>query len=364
MSKITNEFAESSVSCGFFNSLNDRKYSAEDFCKLFDGLITDGIFESVGSCFAVSIDETADTDEKKNTVNVGTGKCWFNNTWTENIADLPVYCGSSGLSTDLSRYDAIVIRIDKNDTIRDNFIQVVHGDEALEPVKPTMLNTEKEIWHPICYIYRKGGSTEIVTSDIEDVRGTESPYVTGIPQTRLPAETLAQWRAELDQFLADKSNEIEKFKEDEEAAFNEFQNGQEAEYQQWFTEMQRLMSDAMSDFDYWSEAQKSTILDWFDSMKGQLTTDSATNLQFQINEDEVKQILMHGFSSGTKTFSTDGTTITSKEPGDIGRTLVKTFTNGFATSTAVLTDYHGTELGRLVKNFAVDGSITSEITII
>lgn len=361
MSKTTNEFEESSVSCGFFNSLNDRKYSAEDFCKLFDGLITDGIFESVGSCFAVSIN---DADENKNTVHVGTGKCWFNNTWTDNIADLPVDCGPAGVSSVLSRYDAIVIRIDKNDNVRDNFIQVVHGEETPEPVKPTMLNTEMEIWHPLCYIYRKGGSTEIKTTDIEDVRGTESPYVTGIPQTRLPAETLALWRAELDQFLVDKRAEIEQFKADEETAFDEFQNGQETEYQQWFAEMRRLMSEAMSEFDDWSEAQKKTVLDWFEGMKGQLTTDAATNLQLQINKDEVKQILLHGFSSGTKEFSTDGTTITSKEPGDTGRTLVKTFTNGFATSTSVLTDHHGSELGRLVKTFSEDGNITSEITII
>ena len=35
---------------GFYNSLNgDRKYNAMDISRLFDGLIKDGVFMSIGS---------------------------------------------------------------------------------------------------------------------------------------------------------------------------------------------------------------------------------------------------------------------------------------------------------------------------
>lgn len=35
---------------GFFNSLNgDRKYTAEQLSSIFDGLITDGVFDSIGA---------------------------------------------------------------------------------------------------------------------------------------------------------------------------------------------------------------------------------------------------------------------------------------------------------------------------
>lgn len=43
-----------SVTYGFYNSLNgDRKYNAEQVSSLFDGLIIDGVFASIGTAFAV-----------------------------------------------------------------------------------------------------------------------------------------------------------------------------------------------------------------------------------------------------------------------------------------------------------------------
>ena len=42
-----------SVSSGFFNSLNgDRKYNAAQMSAIFDGLIIDGVFASIGTAFA------------------------------------------------------------------------------------------------------------------------------------------------------------------------------------------------------------------------------------------------------------------------------------------------------------------------
>lgn len=86
MSKATNPGTEVSVSCGFFNSVivedePDRLYNAEQMSAIFDGLINDGIFASIGDTLIV----TADSGNK---VFVGTGKCWFNHTWTLNDADM------------------------------------------------------------------------------------------------------------------------------------------------------------------------------------------------------------------------------------------------------------------------------------
>ena len=56
-----------SVTYGFYNSLNgDRKYNAEQVSSLFDGLIIDGVFASVGMAFAVKATTGI-------TVNVGIG---------------------------------------------------------------------------------------------------------------------------------------------------------------------------------------------------------------------------------------------------------------------------------------------------
>ena len=102
MSKTTRPDTEGSITCGFFNSLNDRKYDASQMSAIFDGLINDGIFASVGSAFVVK----ASTG---NTVTIGTGKAWFNHTWTNNDAILPIKCDPSEVLLD--RIDAIVIEV-------------------------------------------------------------------------------------------------------------------------------------------------------------------------------------------------------------------------------------------------------------
>ena len=73
-----------SVSSGFFNSLNgDRKYNAAQMSAIFDGLIIDGVFASIGTAFAVKAAGGL-------TVNVGVGKAWFDHTWTVNDSILPM----------------------------------------------------------------------------------------------------------------------------------------------------------------------------------------------------------------------------------------------------------------------------------
>ena len=53
------------VTSGFFNGQEntdgtiDRKYDADDISSMFDGLITDGIFASIGGKFECSIDTSA-----------------------------------------------------------------------------------------------------------------------------------------------------------------------------------------------------------------------------------------------------------------------------------------------------------------
>ena len=59
---------------GFFNSLNgDRKYTAEQLSSIFDGLITDGVFDSIGDILAT-------VPGSGMQVIVKSGKAWFNRT--------------------------------------------------------------------------------------------------------------------------------------------------------------------------------------------------------------------------------------------------------------------------------------------
>jgi hypothetical protein len=181
-------------SYGFYNSLNgDRKYDSEDLSRMFDGIITDGIIGAVGDTFAVK----AGTG---NTVNVSSGRAWFNHTWTYNDAPMPISCGSAAVLLD--RYDAIVLEVNAASDVRKNSIKVVTGTEASIPVKPTMENTEFVHQYPLAYILRKAGSSSILQSQIENAVGTEAcPICTGVLKSLNVEQMMAQWEAQFDEWF-------------------------------------------------------------------------------------------------------------------------------------------------------------------
>ena len=347
MSKKTNPVSEVSVTCGFYNSLDgDRTYDATQMSKIFDGIIGDGIFATIGDHLIVKAGSGT-------TVNVGTGKAWFNHTWTLNDAVLPIDCGEAEIVVGMDRIDAIVVEVDTTLAVRDNFIKVIHGTSGANPAKPA-LNTQTGVYqYALCYIYRTAGNNEITQDNITNAVGTEeTPFVTGVLEVISVDELCLQWRANLDTFMANEKSDLEAFMSDQENGFNE-----------WFNQMKTLMSDAMSELNIWTENQKNIFLTWFQEMRDQLSEDAAGNLQLQIDKEEIRRTLLVGFIDGTKTFSEDGSVSTATDSS--GRTLVKTFTDNFMTSTTVLSDAYGNELGRLVKTFSEDGLMTSsEVTIV
>lgn len=181
-------------SYGFYNSLNgDRKYDSEDLSRMFDGIIYDGVIGAVGDTFAVK----AGTG---NTVNVSSGRAWFNHTWTYNDAPMPISCGSAAVLLD--RYDAIVLEVNAASDVRKNSIKVVTGTEASIPVKPTMENTEFVHQYPLAYIKRPAGSTSISQSNIENAVGTEAcPICTGVLKSLNVEQMMAQWEAQFDEWF-------------------------------------------------------------------------------------------------------------------------------------------------------------------
>ena len=95
-----------SVTYGFYNSVNgDKKYDATEFARMFDGIVTDGIFETIGEKFNVSTGTGM-------TVVVGSGRAWFNHTWTLN--DSPLVVTIDKAEQVLKRIDTIVIDVDDN----------------------------------------------------------------------------------------------------------------------------------------------------------------------------------------------------------------------------------------------------------
>ncbi len=327
-----------SITSGFFDSLNgDRKYHASDMSSLFDGLIIDGIFASIGTAFAVKAAGGL-------TVNVGIGKAWFDHTWTVNDAVLPLTAPEAEVL--LNRIDAVVLEVNTTESVRANSIKIIKGTPASAPVNPTLENEGDVHQYPLCYIYRKYGTTVINQADITSMIGTEStPFVTSVLQTINLDELLGQWQGELDQFVDGQMQEISDWVESEESNFTA-----------WFDQMKADLQAEKATLDQWKESEQADFSTWFNQIKDQLSEDAASKLKLGIDKEEIRRILLVGFEDGTKGFSDDGTVIVSTASD--GRTLTKTFTNDFMTVTIVLKSAAGAEIARAVKTFDSDGRLT------
>lgn len=330
-----------SVSSGFFNSLNgDRKYNAAQMSAIFDGLIIDGVFASIGTAFAVKAAGGL-------TVNVGIGKAWFDHTWTVNDSILPMTAPEAEVLLD--RIDAVVLEVNGMESVRENTIKFVKGNPSSAPSRPTLTNEGNVHQYPLCYIYRKYGTAVINQADITPMVGTEStPFVTGILQTISLDELLGKWQDELDRFTDARSQEVDDWIAQEESDFTA-----------WFNKMKADLQQEQTVLDQWIASEQADFLAWYNQMKDQLGGDVAGNLQLEIDKEEVKRILLVGFEDGTKEFSDDGTVITSTASD--GRTLTKTFSDGFLTMTNVLKSAAGAEVARAVKTFDSDGKLFSTI---
>ena len=241
-----------SVTYGFYNAKgHDRQYNAVQLSSIFDGLINDGIYATIGDAFVI-------TAGSNMSVTVGTGRAWFNHTWTYNDAKLILTIPNSEVLLD--RYDAVVLETNDADDVRANSIKVISGVAASSPKKPDLTNDTHTHQYPLAYIKVPANSTSVSQANIENCIGTSAcPFVTGIVDT-IDATTL---------------------------------------FKQW-----------NSEFDI-----------WFDGMKGQLSTDAAGNLQAQINalkntiSTTTKSITLSasGWSSGTYTISDHLITNTSNQ---------------------------------------------------
>lgn len=330
-----------SVSSGFFNSLNgDRKYNAAQMSAIFDGLIIDGVFASIGTAFAVKAAGGL-------TVNVGVGKAWFDHTWTVNDSILPMTAPEAEVLLD--RIDAVVLEVNGMESVRENTIKFVKGNPSSAPSRPTLTNEGNVHQYPLCYIYRKYGTAVINQADITPMVGTEStPFVTGILQTVSLDELLGKWQDELDRFTDARSQEVDDWIAQEESDFTA-----------WFNKMKADLQQEQTVLDQWIASEQADFLAWYNQMKDQLSGDVAGNLQLEIDKEEAKRILLVGFEDGTKEFSDDGTVITSTASD--GRTLTKTFSDGFLTMTNVLKSAAGAEVARTVKTFDSDGKLISTV---
>jgi len=180
-----------SITFGFYNSMNgDRKYDAIEMSKLFDGLIADGVFATVGESLMV-------TEKVGMGIIVSSGRAWFNHTWTLNDANLILNIASSHLV--LNRIDTVILEVNSEAASRSNSIKILEGTAGSDPVPATLTKTELVNQYPLAQVYVGAGVTDITQANITNKIGTaDCPFVTGVIDTINADSLLLQWDSEYD----------------------------------------------------------------------------------------------------------------------------------------------------------------------
>jgi len=207
---------------GFYKSQNsDRKYTALQLSSIFDGIISDGVFATIGNALAVAPSTGMG-------VKVQSGRAWFNHTWSYNDTDYPISIDAAELV--LNRIDAIVLEIDSSDAVRANSLKVVKGTPASTPVRPTLTNTEYVHQYALAYVTVTAGTTAITAAMIENNRGsvvTTCPFVTGVINTIDISTLVAQWQAQFTAWMVAQQGD-----------FSTWSTTQRALFDAWFATIQ------------------------------------------------------------------------------------------------------------------------------
>lgn len=190
-----------SFTYGFYNSIDgDRTYDADQFGDMFSGLITDGVYASIGDAFMVTSGGTL-------SVVVGTGRAWFNKTWNWNSTRLTLNLELADLL--LPRYDMVVLEVDKNSFSRRNSIKVITGTPSANPQKPTYSRTSNVYQYPLAYISVRQNQEIIEPKDIEVTVGRDPcPFVKGMLESADITPMYQQWQQQFTDWFAELQSKL------------------------------------------------------------------------------------------------------------------------------------------------------------
>lgn len=188
------------VTYGYFNSLNgDRVYNADQMSEYFDGLVSNGVYESVGNALQVLAIEGM-------TVGVQTGRALVNCKWLKNDAVLSVDITTAHAV--LNRYSAVILRLDNTNRLME--ITTKDGTPASSPTKPEMETSASIVELCLAYVYVAAATTTITQADIEDARGTSvCPWITGLIDQVDTSTLFLQYQAAWQQYFNTMTAEFE-----------------------------------------------------------------------------------------------------------------------------------------------------------
>lgn len=277
---------------GFWNSIDgDRTYSAEDMAVPFEGVITEGVFANWGDAFkAIVIDGS--------TIAIGSGKAWFCKKWVQNDS---VYQMSINVSEYASSTEprTAVVSLDLKVEPYYRFARFCTDEQRYYGSYEELLNaiTDRNAGRntlPLFAINFAAGDSSLQQSNITNLVGTSwCPYVTAPVQTVTVDDIRGKWDASYNALMKD-----------------------------IVSNAQTKANEAESNF----EASFNT---WFLTLKNQLNTNQAANLQNQITSltNQLNKLVATGTVENTVQFYSGGNLVDFTTSAGVKITAVTKFAN-------------------------------------
>ncbi len=256
------------IDYGFFNSVdNDRTYNADDMSNYFEGLVSDGVYSTIGdACIVKSLGPL--------TLSIGTGRAIINNKWVkiDSIQTVKITPHPT-----LNRYDAVCLQCDMN--ARVIRIVVEEGTPSSSPQLPEINNTSKLKELVLAHVYVKANTDRITQSDITDRRPYKiyCGWVTGLIKQVDTSELFLQFQTACKEWQTAQANEFENWKSIQMQQFSKWQ------------ERQTLMIESEErEFKSWMSEQKQSFETWYNNLKETLTVNvnPATSKIYTAETDE------------------------------------------------------------------------------
>ncbi len=197
------------ITSGFFDSVSgDRTYDADQMSNYFDGLVSNGVYETIGERFLVT-----PANDGMN-INVGTGRAIIQSHWVKNDSTAVLTLDPSDIL--LNRIDAVVLRLDTLQ--REISLTIKKGTAVLgTPTMPPITQTDTiyELYLASVYI-AKGVTNSVVVTDLRP--SSYCGWVTGIVKQVDTSDLFLQWQTAyekqfeaFDRYVAQKQIEFERW---------------------------------------------------------------------------------------------------------------------------------------------------------
>lgn len=145
---------------GFFNALNvngiyDRRYNANDYCDNLAVVIGNGVLRSEGDDLAVTASGMV--------VTVAAGRAWINGHYYYN--DSPLSFATVSAPIGGARWDRVILRLNKDVSVRSVVLMYVQGQESNTPIKPNLTRTDNIHDLVLADIFVDTNATSVVVTD-------------------------------------------------------------------------------------------------------------------------------------------------------------------------------------------------------